>query len=151
MAISRLEDWAVTKIQALARGAQGRGKAAARRLEHMARWKEMYDDDRGANFYYNKASVRCSLPQTSTSAVLKFQQSCDSGITVFIVLLHMTSYSSINSAYCKFHIVFLRNYCAVNIYRGLLLNIVYVGAVMTTPHRARGHFGVGLSKRLLGI
>eukprot|EP00903_Cladosiphon_okamuranus_P013484 g12559.t1 len=53
-AMSRLEDWAATRIQALARGKAGRGKAAARRLEHMGRWKEMYDQDRGANFYYNK-------------------------------------------------------------------------------------------------
>lgn len=65
MAMSRLEDWAATKIQALARGGQGRAKATARRLEHMARWKEMYDDDRGANFYYNKARSVFFIPRTT--------------------------------------------------------------------------------------
>lgn len=44
--------------QALARGAVGRGKAAARRVEHMGRWKEMYDEDRGATFYYNKVCAK---------------------------------------------------------------------------------------------
>lgn len=52
--MSRLEDWAATRIQALARRAAGRTLAAARRLEHMARWKEMYDEEKGAYFYYNK-------------------------------------------------------------------------------------------------
>lgn len=52
--MSRLEDWAATRIQALARGAAGRSSAVTRRREHMARWKEMYDEGRGANFYYNK-------------------------------------------------------------------------------------------------
>lgn len=55
-AMSRLEDWAATLIQALARGKAGRAAAAARRVEHMARWKEMYDEDRGAHFYYNKVT-----------------------------------------------------------------------------------------------
>ena len=57
-AMSRLEDWAATHIQALARGAAGRAVAAARRVEHMARWKEMYDDERGAHFYYNKVKKK---------------------------------------------------------------------------------------------
>lgn len=53
-AMSRLEDWAATRIQALVRGRFGRARARAEKLEHMGRWKEMYDEDRGANFYYNK-------------------------------------------------------------------------------------------------
>lgn len=53
-AMSRLENWTATRIQALVRGAAGRAAAAARKLEHMARWKEMYDEDKDVNFYYNK-------------------------------------------------------------------------------------------------
>lgn len=56
-AMARLEEWGVTRIQALARGAAGRSAALARRLEHMGRWKEMYDEDRGVHFYYNKARL----------------------------------------------------------------------------------------------
>ncbi|CAN0587618.1 unnamed protein product, partial [Ectocarpus sp. 12 AP-2014] len=46
-------------------GAAGRGRAAARRIEHMGRWKEMYDEERGATFYYNKVSgeIRWRRPQ----------------------------------------------------------------------------------------
>lgn len=82
-AMSRLEDWAATRIQSLARGAAGRAAAAARRLEHMARWKEMYDKDRGANFYYNKASnLLCVRVVASLS-----QQGC-------VALGTTTSYST---------------------------------------------------------
>lgn len=54
-AMARLEDWAATRIQALTRGATGRARAAARTVEHMGRWKEMFDEEQGVNFYYNKA------------------------------------------------------------------------------------------------
>lgn len=54
--MARLEDWAATYIQSLARGMAARKLAAARKLEHMGRWKEMYDEDQSANFYYSKAS-----------------------------------------------------------------------------------------------
>ena len=51
-----------TLSQALARGAAGRGKAGARRVEHMGRWKEMYDEERGAAFYYNKVCATQTSP-----------------------------------------------------------------------------------------
>ena len=56
LAMAKLEIWAATRIEALARGAKGRAKATARRLEHMGRWKEMFDEERGASFYYSQVS-----------------------------------------------------------------------------------------------
>lgn len=64
-AMSRLEDWAATRIQALARGRSGRVKARAEKLKHMGRWKEMYDEDRGANFYYNKVRSESTNGETA--------------------------------------------------------------------------------------
>ncbi|CAN0443959.1 unnamed protein product, partial [Discosporangium mesarthrocarpum] len=63
--MASLENWAATAIQALARGAFGREKARQRKLKHMARWKEMYDAERGVNFYYSKVTgeVRWRCPQ----------------------------------------------------------------------------------------
>ncbi|CAN0132260.1 unnamed protein product [Ascophyllum nodosum] len=65
LAMAKLEIWAATRIQALARGAKGRAKATARRLEHMGRWKEMFDEERGASFYYSQVSgeIRWRRPQ----------------------------------------------------------------------------------------
>ncbi|CAM9098476.1 unnamed protein product [Chrysoparadoxa australica] len=63
--IARLEKWASTKIEAGWRGKLGRQKAKERKLQHMARWKEMMDQDKGVPFYYNKISgeVRWRRPQ----------------------------------------------------------------------------------------
>lgn len=60
LAMARLEDWAATRIQALVRGETGRAKAKARRLEHKARWRELFDEDRGTVFYYNKVMMSTS-------------------------------------------------------------------------------------------
>lgn len=67
IAMARLEDWAATRIQALARGAAGRARAKARRLEHKARWRELFDEERGAVFYYNKVM----MPETSLHRSLR--------------------------------------------------------------------------------
>lgn len=60
LAMARLEDWAATRIQALARGATGRARAKARCLEHKPRWRELFDEERGAVFYYNKVGSTSS-------------------------------------------------------------------------------------------
>lgn len=64
LAMARLEDWAATRIEALVRGATGRAKAKARRLEHKARWRELFDEERGAVFYYNKVMMSATSPHT---------------------------------------------------------------------------------------
>lgn len=56
--MSRLENWATTRIQALFRGVAGRTAAEAKRVQHKGRWKEMFDEDRRANFYYNRVRGR---------------------------------------------------------------------------------------------
>ncbi|KAG5186513.1 hypothetical protein JKP88DRAFT_309838 [Tribonema minus] len=70
MRLARLQQWAAAKLQSVWRGHRGRcafrvGAAAARKEEHMARWKEMYDAERQVPFYYNQITgeVRWRRPQ----------------------------------------------------------------------------------------
>jgi hypothetical protein len=63
--MAQLEEWGATTIQSLVRGKAGRRKAHEMKLVHMARWKEMVDEDKGIPFYYNKITgeMRWRRPQ----------------------------------------------------------------------------------------
>ncbi len=52
--MAKLEYWGASTVQALFRGYQGRKWAHECRIKYMGRWKEMYDDEKGTVFYYNK-------------------------------------------------------------------------------------------------
>ncbi len=63
--MAKVEYWGASTIQALFCGFQGRKRAREFRLKYMGRWKEMYDEEKGTVFYYNKidGEVRWRCPQ----------------------------------------------------------------------------------------